>query len=155
MRFSKATAWAVTALTCLSVFPALAQEEAASGQLLFQLNNAKTIPASGASPEGCQLTFVIKNDTGVEIEKSSYNMAIVNGDGQVSTLITFEFKPLPVGRTKVQQFGLGGQSCENISAISINEFVECTGADGSALSVCEDDIDQSTKTSIQFPWELQ
>ena len=67
---------------------------------------------------------------------------------------TFEFRPLPVGRTKVQQFGLSGQTCETISAISINEFVDCLDTSDQPLAVCETAIVQSTKTSIQFPWEL-
>lgn len=150
MKFSNATVWAATCLFGLCAFPALAQDApAATGKLLFQLNNAQTVEG------GCQLTFVIKNDTGTQIEKSSYNMAIVNAEGQVATLITFEFRPLPVGRTKVQQFGLAGQPCDSISAISINEFVECLGSDGTASPVCEADIAQSSKTTIQFPWELQ
>ncbi len=152
MRFSKSVAVVAASLFGLCALPAAAQETPAApagGQLLFQLNNAQTVEG------GCQLTFVIKNDTGVQIDKSSYNMAIVNASGQVSTLITFEFRPLPVGRTKVQQFGLAGQPCDNISAISINEFVECLGSDGAASPVCEADIVQSSKTTIQFPWELQ
>lgn len=123
-------------------------QDAAAPRLIFQLNNAQTVES------GCQLTFVIKNDTGTEIKKSSYNMAIVNSDGQVATLVTFEFRPLPVGRTKVQQFGLAGQTCESISAISINEFVDCLDTNDQPLTVCEANIVQSSKVNIQFPWEL-
>jgi hypothetical protein len=149
MKFSIARALAAGLVFGLCATAAVAQDEPpAGGKLLFQLNNAQTVEGA------CQLTFVIKNDTGTAIEKSSYNMAIVNAQGQVSTLITFEFRPLPVGRTKVQQFNLAGQPCDNISAISINEFVECLGGDGAQLPVCENDIEQSTKTDIQFPWEL-
>lgn len=129
---------------------ALAQEDVtqAPGPLAFQLNNAQTVEGS------CQLTFVVQNDTGSAIEKSSYNMAIVNAEGLVTMLITFEFRPLPAGRPKVQQFGLAGQPCEDISAISINEFVECTTAGGVASTLCEEAITQSSRTAIEFPWEL-
>src|SRR5690349_2922725 len=111
----------VRTLACtlvLGALPVAAQEAAATpaapaagggGELLFQLNNAQTIQGS------CQLTFAIRNDTGAEIDKSSYNMAIINPDGQVSTLITFEFKPFPLGKTRFQQFSLPNQTCDTIS----------------------------------------
>jgi hypothetical protein len=129
--------------------PAAADEGTSGGRLLFQLNNAQTVEG------GCQLTFAIRNDTGAEIDKSSYNMAIINPQGQVSTLITFEFKPFPLGKTRFQQFSLSGQPCDSISGIAINDFSECTGADGTALPVCEENMAESSKTDIQFPWELQ
>jgi hypothetical protein len=147
----------LSAVLVLGALPVAAQEAAATpaapaaagGQLLFQLNNAQTVEG------GCQLTFAIRNDTGAEIDKSSYNMAIINPDGQVSTLITFEFKPFPLGKTRFQQFSLSGQPCDSISGIAINDFSECTGKDGAALPVCEENMAESSKTSIQFPWELQ
>ena len=158
MRLSTAAACAASlALFAPFAMPAaLAQDTTASSQrLIFQLNNAQTLDTT------CQLTFVLKNDTGTEIKKSSYLMAIVNAEGQVSTLITFEFRPLQVGRTKVQQFGLSNQPCETISAISINEFTACLGPDDQPIagsdatrSLCEEAIVQSNKTKIQFPWEL-
>lgn len=147
MKLSNSAALAAISLFALSGTPGYAQDTPApAGKLLFELNNALTVEG------GCQLTFKIQNDTGTQIEKSSYNMAIVNSAGQVATLITFEFRPLPVGRKKIQQFGLAGQPCENISAISINEFVECLGPDGAAMPVCEAAIEESSLTTIQFPW---
>ena len=130
-----------------AAFPALAQDAPKPG-LVFQLNNAQTIENS------CQLTFVVQNATGVRIEKSAYNMAIVDSDGTVAMLITFEFKPFPEGQPKAQQFSLPGTTCENISAISINEFVSCAGGDGAKLTACEDGIVQSSRTAIEFPWVL-
>src|SRR5688572_9153418 len=94
---------AVAALT-FSPMAALAQdtttpvatEVASGGPLAFELNKAETRDGS------CQLTFVVKNDTGTVIEKSIYNIAIVDTDGAVAQLVNIEFRPLPVGRRKVQ-----------------------------------------------------
>ena len=119
-------AMAAVAAFALMPFAANAQETpaatavSAAGPLAFQLNKAETREGS------CQLTFVVQNDTGTVIEKSIYNIAIVDTDGAVSQLVNIEFRPLPVGRPKVQGFGIAGVPCENISAISINEFNECT-----------------------------
>lgn len=147
----------LVALLALSTLPAVAQDTTttttpgaapAAGELVFQLNKAET------SQGACTLTFVLQNNTGTVIDKSVYNMAIVNKDGVVATLINIEFKSLPVGRPKVQGFGIPNLACEDISAISINDFTECTAADGTASTVCEDEIAQSSRTSIQFPWAL-
>ena len=148
---------AVAAIAALAFGPlaAYAQETPATtavsavGPLAFQLNKAETREGS------CQLTFVVQNDTGTVIQKSVYNIAIVDTDGAVSQLVNIEFRPLPVGRPKVQGFGIPGVPCENISAISINEFNECTTDDGTASTLCEDAITQSSRLpNIEFPWTL-
>ena len=148
-------AMAAVAAFALVPFAANAQETpattavSAAGPLAFQLNKAETREGS------CQLTFVVQNDTGTVIEKSIYNIAIVDSDGAVSQLVNIEFRALPVGRPKVQGFGIAGVPCENISAISINEFNECTTDDGSASTLCEDAITQSSRLpNIEFPWTL-
>jgi hypothetical protein len=145
---------AVAALT-LGTLAATAQDATtpvapaeAAGPLAFQLNKAETREGS------CQLTFVVQNDTGTVIQKSIYNIAIVDTEGAVSQLVNIEFRPLPVGRPKVQGFGIPGVPCENISAISINEFNECTTEAGEASSFCEDAITQSSRIPIEFPWTL-
>ncbi len=123
-------------------------QDVTAGKLYMQLNNAQTVA------EGCQLTFALRNDTGTAIERSAYNMAVVDGQQQVSTLITFEFRALPVGQTKVQQFAMAGDGCEQIAGLVINDFVECATPDGPS-PLCESAIEQSSKTTIAFPWELQ
>lgn len=142
--------WAIGVLGLYLLSPVLARAQEQTGKagtLFVQLNNAQTMEG------GCQLTFALKNDTGTDIKKSSYNMAVINAQQQVSTLITFEFRPLVSGQTKFQQFGLPGEACEQISGLLINDFVECTTADG-ASPICESSIEQSTLTAIAFPWEL-
>ncbi len=133
-------------LLAMSLTPAAAQD-APAGKLFIQLSNAQTIE------DTCQLTFAMRNETGVAIDKSAYNMAVVNADQQVTTLITFEFRPLALGQTKVQQFALPGQTCEAIAGLLINDFITCDTPEG-ASPVCETAIDQSTRTGIAFPWEL-
>lgn len=149
MKFRIAVAAAALLLVPATAFSQdSAPASAPQGALAFQLNKAETREGS------CQLTFVIQNNTGVVIQKSIYNIAIVDTDGAISQLVNIELRPLPVGRPKVQGFGIAGVPCESISAISINEFSECTTKDGSASDVCETAITQSSRISIEFPWVL-
>jgi len=148
MKFSIAAAATVLLLAPCAASAQETTTPASQGDLAFQLNKAETREGS------CQLTFVIQNDTGTVIQKSIYNIAIVDTDGAISQLVNIEFRPLPVGRPKVQGFGIAGVPCESISAISINEFSECTAEDGTASDVCETAITQSSRISIEFPWTL-
>lgn len=81
-------------------------------------------------------------------------MAIVNAEGRVTTLITFGFGSFPQGSPKVQQFSLDKGGCETISAISINDYASCLDGAGVQTSVCAETMEQSSRTSIQFPWRL-
>lgn len=145
---------AAVAVLALGAAPVLAQDATPApaaepaGALAFQLNKAETREGS------CQVTFVVQNDTGTVIEKSTYNIAIVDIEGAVAQLVTIEFRQLPVGRPKVQGFGIAGVPCENISAISINEFADCITADGPGSPLCEEAITQSSRIAIEFPWTL-
>jgi hypothetical protein len=142
-----------------SASPVLAQEAEAEvpstleqarpeGPLRFQLNNAETVEGS------CQLSFVVQNDTGSVISQSSYSMTVVNAEGRVATLITFQFGSFPQGRPKVQQFALPDLACEDLSAISINEYGECVTDEAAADSVCEEALRPSSLTDIEFPWSF-
>lgn len=128
--------------------PPTLEQATSEGPLRFQLNNAETVDGS------CQLTFVVQNDTGSAISQSSYSMTVVNAEGRVATLITFEFGAFPQGRPKVQQFALTDLACEDISAISINEYGECITDEAEAASVCEDSLRPSSLTDIEFPWNF-
>ena len=55
---------------------------------------------------GCQLTFVASNNTGVALTKASYEVAVFDADGLVSSLFVFEFGQLPENKTRVVLFSL-------------------------------------------------
>lgn len=148
MQTIRALAAAGVSLACLAVPAGAQEEESPVGALYFQLNNAQTVGAD------CQLTFVVRNQTGEAITRSAYNMAIIDEGGQVSTLITFEFLPLPAGETKVQQFALAGQSCEALSGLLINEVVTCETPAGKS-DLCTADLRQSSRVDVAFPWDLE
>lgn len=148
MRTIHALAAIGASLACL-VAPAGAQEaDSPAGPLYVQLNNVQTVGSD------CQLTFVMRNETGQAITRSAYNMAIIDDGGQVSTLITFEFLPLPAGETKVQQFALAGQSCEALAGLLINEVVTCETPAGTS-DLCAADLRQSSRVDVAFPWDLE
>jgi hypothetical protein len=134
------------AILGVSSFATFAQDNPTEGALAFQLNKAETREGS------CQLTYVVQNSTGSVIEKSVFNIAIIDAEGAVSQLVNIEFRTLPIGRPKIQAFGIPSVPCEAISAISINDFVQCTTETEPESDICERAITQSSRIAIEFPW---
>jgi hypothetical protein len=127
---------------------AVAQDQPAkSGDLRFELNNATT---SGTS---CQLTFVVRNQTGTAIDQSNFTIAIVDAKGQVTSFVALAFKPFAVDATRIQQFILPNQTCEPIAGIAVSDVGQCV-VGGDESPVCLDKLKLSNKTSIAFPWQL-
>ncbi|RLJ36304.1 hypothetical protein BCF46_3772 [Litoreibacter meonggei] len=115
-----ATAIAATTAVLASVNPALAQ----SGNFALELNTATDIG------DGCQLTYVATNNTGIALIETAYQVALFDENSLVTGTLVLEFGALPVGKTKVVQFNLAGKSCASISRILINDVSACKSADG-------------------------
>lgn len=116
---------------------------AQSGNFVLELNNASDVDGS------CRLTYVATNNTGVGLEKTSYEVAIFDGEGRVSNLLVLEFGQLPIAKTKVVQFDLKGSPCSKISRIVVNNLAECESADGTH-DFCLTALITSSRTDIQF-----
>jgi hypothetical protein len=117
----------------------LAQDKA----IAIELNDAVNIE------NACRLVFVAMNQSGLVLEKTSYDVVTFDGSGKVGRSLTFQFGRLPVGKTKVVQFDLPGQPCDGISRLLVNEVAECV-VDGKASEVCIDTLKTTTRTNIQF-----
>ncbi|MBM7068846.1 hypothetical protein IU397_14755 [Actibacterium sp. 188UL27-1] len=123
----------------LSMAPVYAQ----GGNFALDLNNARDVGA------GCRLTYVATNNTGVALEKTSYEVAVFDQEGVVSRLLILEFGQLQDGKTKVVQFDLAEQPCADISRLLVNSVAECTASDGTTPN-CMDGLVTSSRGDIQF-----
>jgi hypothetical protein len=98
---------------------------------------------------GCRLTFVVKNDTELLLDKASYEIAAFDAAKTVTKLLVFEFGRLPLGKTKVVEFALAGVGCADISRILVNTAPECV-ADGAASTICLDALRTTSLSQIVF-----
>lgn len=130
--------WVVAACLCLPA-PLMAQEKAIS----IELNDATNVDGA------CRLVFVAVNNSGIVLEKTSYDVVTFDATGKVGKSLTFQFGRLPVGKTKVVQFDLPQQTCETISRLLVNDVSECT-VDGKASDICIDALTTSTRTQVAF-----
>ncbi|MFT6223509.1 MAG: hypothetical protein ACJA1F_001353 [Paracoccaceae bacterium] len=128
-----------TIAASLSSVPAFAQ----SGNFGLELNNARS------EGSGCRLTYVATNNTGVALDKTSYEVAVFDKDGVVSRLLILEFGQLQNGKTKVVQFDLADKPCGDISRLLVNSVSECTATDGSTPN-CMGGLVTSSRGDIQF-----
>ena len=135
--YATATAAAVTALALAS--PTLAQ----SGNFALELNTATDIG------DGCQLTYVATNNTGIALVETAYQVALFDENGLVTGTLVLEFGALPVGKTKVVQFNLAGKECASISRILINDVSACKSADGDH-DFCMSGLIANSRSDIQL-----
>jgi hypothetical protein len=120
-----------------------AQAQTAGGKIAIELNDATAVDGA------CRLVFVAKNETGVVLEKTSYDVVTFDASGKVGQSLTFQFGRLPVGKTKVVQFDLPGQACDSISRLLVNDASECAVA-GNASDICLDALATTTRTKVEF-----
>lgn len=123
----------------LCATPAFAQEKA----ITIELNDAAN------AENACRLVFVAVNRTGVLLEKTSYDVITFDTSGKVGKSLTFQFGRLPIGKTKVVQFDLPGQTCDSISRLLVNDVSECS-VDGKASDLCIDALTTTTRAKIEF-----
>lgn len=134
---------AIGALALSQVFAVAPAARAQSGNFALELNKAADVDGT------CRLTYVATNNTGIALTKTSYEVAIFDGNGQVSSLLILEFGALPVAKTKVVQFDLKSTPCGDISRIVVNSLAACEAADGTHDD-CMSALITSSKTKIKF-----
>jgi hypothetical protein len=135
---------AVLIAASLMAFP-LAAQEAATPSLALELNTAADT-AEGA----CRLTYVASNGLPAPLEMTSFQMAVFDADGAVTRLIVLDFGALPLGKTKVVQFDIPGQTCAQISRLIVNDVVQCTTTGGAAVEGCLTSLSTASRSTIQF-----
>lgn len=131
-----ASTWA---FAVFAAFPAAAQD-AGFG---LELNNAHPVET------GCRLTYVAQNSTGIDLAETSIEVAVFDKSGAVDQMLILDFGGLQDGKTKVVQFDLAGQSCEEISRLLVNGVAECAARDGDAPD-CLDLLAPSSRIGIGF-----
>ncbi|MCU0802703.1 MAG: hypothetical protein MUD11_13195 [Rhodobacteraceae bacterium] len=135
--------FAVLAAILTGVTPAVAQDAAPA--LALELNGAADTPESA-----CRLTYVANNGLSAPLEQTSFQMAVFDTAGAVTRLIVLDFGALAVGKTKVVQFDIPGQTCAQISRIVVNDVAQCTTTGGAAVEGCLAALATASRSSIQF-----
>jgi hypothetical protein len=75
----------------------------------------------------CRLMFVATNGTENAIEEMALETVLFTSAGAVDRFALFDFKALPMGKTRVRQFDLPDTRCEGIGRVLINGVSACKG----------------------------
>lgn len=99
--------------------------------------------------KSCRLVFVATNGTGDPIDELALETVLFDASGTVDRFALFDFKALPVGKTRVRQFDLPDTQCKDIGRVLINGAASCKGPTLKGTE-CMDYIDlkSSSKTEI-------
>lgn len=141
MRFTRLfSCLAATCVATTSVTPVLAQNE--TSEFFLELNSA-----ADTATGDCRLTYVATNRTAQSLSEASYEVAVFDANGIVTRILVLAFGALPEGKTRIVQFDIAGQSCENTSRIVVNAVAAC-GTDDPAI--CLDALTTASRAPIQF-----
>ena len=123
-----------------------------AGSVCAQTNDMFGLELNAAKPtaaNGCQLTFVAVNKTGIPLSQTDFEVGVFEADGAFSRLLKFEFGAFPVNKTKVVQFILDKNPCPDISRLLINNVLSCRGPDGE-YPVCMDKLAPKARVDMEF-----
>lgn len=97
----------------------------------------------------CRVTFLARNQMGVEIGDVGVEVVLFDKEGRVSSILVLKTGRLTAGKTRVKQFPLPNVACDNVSSILVNDVTECSG-EGLSAPTCLDALQVSSKAGISL-----
>ncbi|MEP2028273.1 MAG: hypothetical protein ABJI96_06150 [Paracoccaceae bacterium] len=142
MLFRRLTFFVLLAYAIPLVAVAQSAEDSPS-PLLLELNAIQDVA------DGCRMTFLVRNETSIAIDKAVFEAVIFDTSGGVVKLSLFDFRDLPADRPRVRQFDLPGMACETLEQALINGASSCI-VDGAESAVCHDQLTVSSRIAVDL-----
>ena len=122
-----------------------AETGAQQRQLTIELNKVQQ------SADGCRLSFIAVNQMGANLETTAMEVVFFDSNDVVSEMLLLDFGRLPSDKTKVVEFVLQQQECEQISRVLVNDVVECSSAEEQNMTRdCFNALKTSNRAEIEF-----
>lgn len=103
------------------------------------------------SQDGCRLSFIAVNRMGANLETTAMEVVFFDASDVVSEMLLLDFGRLPSDKTKVVEFVLQQQECEQISRVLVNDVVECSSAEEQNMTQdCFSALKTSNRAEIEF-----
>jgi hypothetical protein len=103
------------------------------------------------SDDGCRLSFIAVNRMGANLETTAMEVVFFDASDVVSEMLLLDFGRLPSDKTKVVEFVLQQQECEQISRVLVNDVVECSSAEVQNMTQdCFSALKTSNRAEIEF-----
>ncbi len=98
--------------------------QAADRNLSIELN--KLEPHGSA----CRAYLVLENKTGARFKTLKLDLVMFDTGGIIAKRLAVEAAPLPVGKTSLKVFDIGGLPCEVVGRVLLNDVMACADASG-------------------------
>jgi hypothetical protein len=129
----------------LLVNPAGSDAQQQQRQLTIELNKVQQ------GEDGCRLSFIAVNGMGANLETTAMEVVFFDANDVVSEMLLLDFGRLPSDKTKVVEFVLQQQECEQISRVLVNDVVECSSAEEQNMTRdCFNALKTSNRAEIEF-----
>ena len=111
--------------------------------LLVELN--KLEPNEG----DCRAYLVLENGSASAFESLKLDVVVFDTDGIVAKRLAVEAAPLPLGKTSLKVFDIGGLPCDQVGRVLLNEVMTCADA-SQARGDCLALMSTSSRAPIPF-----
>jgi hypothetical protein len=120
-------------------------DEPANGVIAVELNRADPVP------NGCRLSFVIRNRTPHAFASLQWDLVFFDRDDLIAGRTAAEAAPLPKGKTSMKQYDIPGLACERLRRVLLNDVMRCDTAGGGNVPLdCLRLMVLSSRAGIQF-----
>lgn len=128
---------------------AIAQPEQQADSGLEKANIFIELNALDQQDNSCKVSFVLKNNLTVPIREMLLELVLFNQSHQVKSIISIKSGALPVGKTRVKQYGLKAITCSQIGHLLINDIKACQG-EGLTPAKCLSLLKLSSRTKAKL-----
>ncbi len=136
--------WASAASLALWLATATAAQAAEPGKIAVEFN------ALQPAETGCRAVFVLNNGLKTPLAKLALRIVAFDGQQQAVLFLSLDVGTLPVNKTRVLRFDLGGGlACSNVSRLVLDDVVACEG-DKLDPPKCLDLLALSSRANVPF-----
>lgn len=97
----------------------------------------------------CRAYLVMENRSASAFESLKLDVVVFDTDGIVAKRLAVEAAPLPLGKTSLKVFDIGGLPCERVGRVLLNEVMTCAD-DAEERGDCLELMSTSSRATISF-----
>ena len=97
----------------------------------------------------CRAYLVLENKSASAFESLKLDVVVFDTDGIVAKRLAVEAAPLPLGKTSLKVFDIGGLACDRVGRVLLNEVMTCAD-DAEERGDCLELMSTSSRATISF-----
>ena len=99
--------------------------------------------------DDCRAYLVLENKSTSAFESLKLDVVVFDTDGIVAKRLAVEAAPLPLGKTSLKVFDIGGLPCDRVGRVLLNEVMTCAD-DAQDRGDCLELMSTSSRAEISF-----